>query len=356
MGFCYKPLKGFLLGVENGKRDIKVCSSEVDYLIESRDGEILKVVDPSGDIRFNPLKDRRKITSFIEIPCGQCIGCKLQRSRVWADRIMCEALEHSGNYMLTLTYDNQNLPLADIVLDSGEVLQLPTLVKSDFQKFMKRLRKHFEPHKIRFYGIGEYGPKNGRPHFHIIVFGLPEQDLDFEIYKFNENSGVRYPLFHSATLDELWPFGFILAQELTWECAAYCARYVTSKVLDKKTQYEDLGLAEEFSLMSRRPGIGANFCTSFAQDFAQQKYKYISTPTGSRQIGINRYFRDKLEEGAAPSLDADLVKEFDDLSDDQYSFRKAISEMTASYGDYLSSAEINKMAVTKSLVRKGDFV
>lgn len=356
MGFCYKPLKGFLLGVENGKRALKVCSSEVDYIIETRDGEFLKVSDASGDLHYDPLKDRRKITKFIEIPCGQCIGCKLQRSRVWADRIMCEALEHSGNYMLTLTYDNKNLPMADIVLDSGEVLQLPTLFKSDFQKFMKRLRKRFEPHKIRFYGIGEYGPKNGRPHFHIIVFGLPEQELDFEILKYNQNGSTRYPLFRSDTLDELWPYGFILGQQLTWECAAYCARYVTDKVLDNKEQYENLGLAEEFSLMSRRPGIGANYCTSFAQDFAQQKYMYISTPTGSRKIGINRYFRDKLEEGSVSALDEDLIREFDDLSDDQDSLRKAISEMTDSYGDYLHNAEINKKAVSKALIRKGDFV
>ena len=91
--------------------------------------------------------DRKKgyVDQPLEVPCGQCIGCRLDRSRDWALRCIHEAQLHEDNSYITLTYDDDNLP-ANASLD-----------KSDFQKFMKRLRKSLGDKKVRFFHCGEYG-------------------------------------------------------------------------------------------------------------------------------------------------------------------------------------------------------
>jgi len=78
-----------------------------------------------GQIRF----DEKRNGEPLELPCGQCIGCRLERSREWAIRMVHEASMHEDNCFITLTYAPEYLP------PDG------SLVKSDFQKFMKRLRK-----------------------------------------------------------------------------------------------------------------------------------------------------------------------------------------------------------------------
>ncbi len=74
----------------------------------------------------------------IEVACGQCIGCRLDKSKEWAIRCVHEAQMHEANCFITLTYNAENLP------SDG------SLVKEHFQKFMKRLRKT-TPQKIRYF-------------------------------------------------------------------------------------------------------------------------------------------------------------------------------------------------------------
>ena len=97
------------------------------------------------------------------LPCGQCIGCRLERSRQWATRLMKELRLHNHASFITLTYDDNNLPkTADGV---------PTLCLRDMQLFLKSLRKHFQPVQLRYFQCGEYGEKTQRPHYHMILFG-----------------------------------------------------------------------------------------------------------------------------------------------------------------------------------------
>ena len=105
--------------------------------------------------------------SAINLPCGQCIGCRLERSRQWAVRCMHEASLHDENSFLTLTYSDENLP-------PGGSLHLP-----DFQNFMKRLRKSIAPKRVRFYHCGEYGDILSRPHYHALLFGYDFDDRKF---------------------------------------------------------------------------------------------------------------------------------------------------------------------------------
>lgn len=95
------------------------------------------------------------------IPCGKCAGCRAAKAKAWADRMILE-LDHSKKAVfLTLTYDNEHLPVL-VNVNTGQ--GTPTLQKRDLQLFLKRLRKAFKGKELRYYAVGEYGSRTLRPH------------------------------------------------------------------------------------------------------------------------------------------------------------------------------------------------
>ena len=161
-----------------------------------------------GSIVFD---ERRKhdISRSLQLPCGQCIGCRLERSRQWAMRCLHEAQLHENNCFITLTYDDAHLP--------GD----RSLHYSDFQKFLKRFRKSLGGAKIRYYMAGEYGEKFGRPHWHACIFGY-----DFHDKKLFKRTAAGSLIYTSEHLKKLWPFGHSSIGDVTFESAAYVARYI----------------------------------------------------------------------------------------------------------------------------------
>src|SRR6185295_14361242 len=169
--------------------------------------------------------DKRKAISIkeLELPCGQCIGCRLERSRQWAVRCVHEAQLHSENCVVTLTYANDFLP-------SDESVHV-----EHFQNFMKYLRKAIYPRKVRFFHCGEYGKESvdadtgeyfpARPHYHACLFGYDFEDK-VEVGK----SKTGTPLYTSKFLEKLWTKGISKIGVLDFESAAYVARYITKKV------------------------------------------------------------------------------------------------------------------------------
>jgi hypothetical protein len=148
----------------------------------------------------------------IQVPCGQCIGCRLERSRQWAIRCVHEAYGHEDNAFITLTYAPEHLP-HDVSLNI-----------SHFQKFMKRLRKAISPKLVRFFHCGEYGELNQRPHYHACLFGYDFPDK--VLYTIRDECR----LYRSPMLEKLWPMGFATVGDVTFESAAYVARYITKKL------------------------------------------------------------------------------------------------------------------------------
>lgn len=195
--------------------------------------------------------------SNLTLPCGQCIGCRQERSRQWAVRVMHEAALHPYNSFLTLTYSPEHLPYGD------------TLVKSDLQNFLKRLRKY---HKVRFYACGEYGPVNGRPHFHVCLFG----------YHFPDRVPFGSNFYRSAELESLWRLGNSSVGDVTFDSAGYTAGYICDKITGDaaKKHYEcvvpDTGeiisKVPEFNLMSLKPGIGLDFYEKYKEDIYPHDY------------------------------------------------------------------------------------
>lgn len=253
-------------------------------------------VNDSGkrSIVFNPAHGYRDLP--VQVPCGQCIGCRLERSRQWAIRCMHEASLHTENCFITLTYSDEHLP-------SDRSLNV-----RDFQLFMKRLRKKYNDRAIRFYHCGEYGSRFGRPHYHALLFGFdfPDRQL-FRV----TSAGSR--LYRSRDLESLWPFGFSTIGDVTFDSAAYVARYIMKKVTGDKAaeHYEwidpDTGEIHqrkpEYTTMSRRPGIGKLW---------YDKYKHEVYPSDEvivkgRAVKPPKYY-DGLYEIEYPE-DAERVKE-----------------------------------------------
>ena len=141
-------------------------------------------------------------------PCGQCMNCRINHKRKWTSRILMESMFHKRSIFVTLTYNDKTVPLDE----DGQ----PTLVPKHLRNWLKRLRKahqHIGP--VRFFGVGEYGDKTQRPHYHAILFGV---DLDAE------------QMICDTWNNQDEPRGFISISELTSERAAYTAQYTTKKM------------------------------------------------------------------------------------------------------------------------------
>lgn len=218
----------------------------------------------AGGVVFSE-RARHDITAQMSLPCGQCFGCRLERSRQWALRCVHESRMHEHNSFVTLTYNNEHLPKRGM------------LQYSDFQLFFKRLRKAAEPNLIRFYMVGEYGELNWRPHYHACIFGL--DFLDKKFWRVSD-SGER--CYRSDALEKLWGLGNCEVGTVTANSAAYCARYCITKIngddilatarygrVDEDGFYM---LPREFNKMSLKPGIGAGWLEKFKSDVYPRDY------------------------------------------------------------------------------------
>lgn len=237
--------------------------------------------NPSGKRSIVFSRNEGFIDREVEIPCGSCDGCKLERSRQWAVRCYHEAQLHDMNCFITLTFDDKNLN------------QIHSLVKRDFQLFMKRLRKRFcsassDPHfeRIAYFHCGEYGDKFNRPHHHACLFGFDFPDKVL----FSSRKGVN--LYTSRILSLLWPHGFSTIGEVNFETAAYVARYVLKKAYGSEAKDHYDGRVPEYITMSRRPGIAGNWLPLFESDVYPQDCVVLK---GGQKVRPPKYYDRKYE-------------------------------------------------------------
>lgn len=209
-------------------------------------------------------KDRQ-----VSVPCGRCIGCRLERARQWAMRCMHEASCWDRNCFITLTYDDAHVP-------QGE-----TLVPEHFVLFMKRLRKA-RGEGVRFFQCGEYGEQLGRPHHHALLF-----NCDFADRRLHSGTGDS-SLYVSAELERLWPYGFSSIGEVTFESAGYVARYALKKVTGPEARMWYGPKVPEYLTMSRRPGVGRFWLDKFSSEV----YRSDSVIVNGRPSKPPRYYDD----------------------------------------------------------------
>ncbi len=210
----------------------------------------------------------------VTLPCGRCIGCKLEKSKQWAVRCVHESQQYINNTFITLTYNKENVP------------QSGSLKLKHYQLFMKRLRQEIKRHpekfkqegeKIKFFHCGEYGEELGRPHYHAIIF-----NLDFADKKYHKGQDDN-KLYTSEILETLWGKGYAVIGSVTFESAAYVARYVTKKITGKEAENHYGGKKPEYITMSRNPGIGAQWYKKWSEevypdDFIIMRGKKLKPP------------------------------------------------------------------------------
>lgn len=233
-------------------------------------GYYSKTVNPSG-LRSIVFKKELSFTGVpLQVPCGQCIGCRLQRAGEWASRAMHEKRMHNESAFLTLTYRNEDLPMSP---DGA------TLAKRDLQLFMKRLRLE-RPSGLRFLACGEYGETTHRPHYHVLLLNTCFPDM-----KYHKMSGEKR-LYASAALDSTWTHGDCLIGEVEFESCAYVAGYVVKKVTGARAAAHYGAREPEFQTMSRRPGLGRTYYDRYRDEM----YKHDSVVVRGHEVRIPRYY------------------------------------------------------------------
>lgn len=234
---------------------------------------------------FSPIPGQKPM----QLPCGQCIGCRLEYSRQWAVRMMHEASMHHSNIFLTLTLDDVHLP-RDWSLD-----------KKLWQDFFKRLRKRFGSGP-RYFHCGEYGELRGRPHYHACIFNLEVPDKQYLCKRGD------YPVYTSKIFSELWKFGLHEIGEFTFDSAAYVARYVVDKVRGERLSVQsdpfespyvhmdpetgEVFIREqEYVTMSRNPGIGSTWFDKYRKDVYPDDFVLVR----GRKCKPPKYYKAKFE-------------------------------------------------------------
>lgn len=266
-------------------------------------------------VTFDPRQSFDLSSHRFIVPCQKCKHCRLMNARQWAMRCMHEASLHNRNSFITLTYNNANLP-------SNGSLDVEV-----FKLFMKRLRKRFAGDKmlriypsffkksgIRFYHCGEYGEKFRRPHYHAILFGCDFPDKYEFIPKGRKPvNGIRY--YRSPILEDLWPFGYSVIGDVTFESASYVARYCMKKIDGKLKEAgyyipngdlkpfdnfdvstgEIFELKPEYATMSRRSAIAKEWYALYKGDVYPHDYTYLR----NREMRPPKYY-DRLYEFEFP--------------------------------------------------------
>jgi len=214
---------------------------------------------------------------WLPVPCGGCVSCRRRRTDAWVFRMLQEEKRSTSAFFITLTYDPAHVPISP----NGFM----TLDKAEFPRFMKRLRKLTDA-KLKYYACGEYGTDNKRPHYHAIIFNVPDEALIFEAWSLD---GVN--------------FGRVDVGQVSDKSIAYTVAYASKHNWHPDHSRDDR--VPEFSLMSK--GLGSNYVTPAVSKYhkADLSRMYL-TKEGGDKIAMPRYYRDRIfdedERAAQPSI------------------------------------------------------
>lgn len=250
--------------------------------------------DRYGKVHRPSELSREQRLDMTPFPCGWCLPCRINRARMWQLRIMLECKSHPVSCFVTLTYNDQNVPMND----NADLI----LYKPDFQNYMKRLRKRRHGERIRYFAVGEYGDKTKRPHYHVCLFGLGADDGD----------DIRAAWHIDGN-----PIGHVDIGEITIESARYIAGYCIKK-LTRSCDERLHGRPPEWMQSSKRGGgIGCNEILRIAERLKQNDYfdldHNINTfSIGGKEYPLGGYLSSKLSDalGIDPEVKEKLLSEY----------------------------------------------
>lgn len=279
-------------------------------------------------------------TAQMLLPCNQCLNCRINKSRLWTNRIMLESLDYAQSSFVTLTYNEDFVPCTN----QG----LRTLFPRDVTLFFKKLRKNREEEyyrtynklaycglcqewddfkviipKIRYYYCGEYGYKDERPHYHIALFGMEQQEAYEECKK--------------AWTFEGCPLGIVHVGELNTFSARYMAGYIAKKIgwdtqNDKMESLALRGRHKEYQRMSRGYALGSKAVERFARAAGDRKFNKVMR--NGKEVYLGRTLKNlaRKEQGIGNDYDdfANYTNELYDMVERGEDFREGV--LTAMQG------------------------
>lgn len=223
-------------------------------------------------------------TANLQIPCGNCIGCKTAHALDWARRSQYEASSWDHNCFVTLTYDDEHIHEKHYLVPSDLTEFLKKLWRSSnrmeptiqatlqTRRHLTRLRKGFQGPRqlklltwrpLRYLACGEYGDTTARPHYHILLFNC----------SFSDQKQVGKDLYESATLAKLWKKGAHKIGALTGASANYVAQYTLKKIgwhkdADGAPPHDEDGevIPAPFLRASLKPAIGSTWTQKHYKD------------------------------------------------------------------------------------------
>jgi hypothetical protein len=204
---------------------------------------------PDGSLAFGTRSETMGRFGLVTLRCGMCRDCRLYKAREWAIRCYHEGAMYERSCFLTLTFE----------------VEPPSISKRDLQLFFKRLRKSLRGKKIRYFAVGEYGEKLGRPHYHVCLFGFDFPDK----YPWRR-SKKGHLLYRSPHLEKVWTAGNCDIGELTMESAGYAARYTMKKIGGDMAEQHYGDRCPEFNVCSN--GLGKQWIEKYWPDVARDGF------------------------------------------------------------------------------------
>lgn len=294
---------------------IKACYSKSDYAKYGKKHlHILIQSDSKEAVLLNHRDYPTCLYEYILIPCRKCAGCASDKAKEWSLRAIQECSIHNDNCFITLTYDN----LSTTVQKDPECLR--TLRYKHFQNFMKRLRKFYNKDKIGYMVCGEYGHKDGRAHWHAILFGFDFPDKELVYIKdgyrhFTSPSLVRLWSDYNKSTGEFSPIGFIDLANVDNDCCNYVSQYVLKKLpVGEKGEIYDTFVDKDgnvnfihsnkgdrvapFVRTSRNPAIGLNWYKKDGSKSVRNGYVTLLDRKRNltKRIKTPEYYNKKFEE------------------------------------------------------------
>lgn len=296
---CLMPKRIFKVGKKIGVKGNIVN----EILYRPYDTEyVYKLGDKWMDIsRRDPEKQKLtlkyKAIEGITVPCGKCYYCRLKKAYDWAKRCWAEAKYYKYALFITFTYDDDNLTWIDVPDKNGVIEKVPTLVRDEIihakEIIRDRARKRgYQPAKIML--SGEYGEKNGRPHYHMILL-TDDPEITNNAY-LSDYTRTGYQLYGSTTLDDIWNKGIVKFSKANETTAGYTARYTLKKQYKGSQEYErltEMGRTAEF--ISTTKDIGKRYLEDNKDKIKQNPT--INMPK-TKGTSLPKYYIDQLEKEA----------------------------------------------------------
>lgn len=196
---------------------------------------------PYAVVRTNPITHKNFLSD-----CGKCIQCRVKNRLTWEYRLRQEIKKwHYIGSFVTATYSDDKY---DVSLG---------LNYEHIQDYYKRLRKH--GYNFKAFTTGEYGETEGRCHWHILLFGIPETE--------------------KKRLFDLWNY-------------CYYPRFTVTPITTSRIRYTLKYMDKEsFTQKSWRDTVTEN-CDCFAYDIHSKKFFFnkngVTPPRSWCSVGLGK--------------------------------------------------------------------